>query len=113
MKKSYLWLFLFLLKSYSAISQHKNNKWTVVCGDCIAKKEKILFWQRWHPYAGIHISGDAEMYYIGPSLQAGIDYQPRKKIVLSAYFHHYLKHVDKNGDGGYYERGRFKTMTGA
>ncbi|MES1223712.1 MAG: hypothetical protein ABUT20_49915 [Bacteroidota bacterium] len=113
MKKNCLWLLLFLLQSAAAISQHKNTEWRVVCGDCIEKKEKIPFWQRWHPYAGIHISGDAEMYYIGPSLQAGIDYQPVKKMLLSAYFHHYLKQVDKREYGGIYEKGRFKTMTGA
>src|SRR6266705_1058700 len=101
MKKNYLWLFLFLLESTVAISQH--TEWRVVCGDCIEIKKKIPFWQRLHPYMGIHISGDAEMYYIGPSLQAGIDYQLRKKIVLSTYFHHYLKRVDKKEYGGNFE----------
>ncbi|HKB42737.1 MAG TPA: hypothetical protein VKC90_00020 [Chitinophagaceae bacterium] len=113
MKKNCLWLFLFLMESTVVISQHKNTEWKVVCGDCIELKKKIPFWQRLHPYAGIHISGDAEMYYIGPSFQAGIDYRLRKKIVLSTYFHYYMKRVNKKEYGGNFEKGRFKTATGA
>jgi hypothetical protein len=64
-----------------------------------------------HPYVGLHISGDAEMYYLGPSLQAGADLQLRKKLLLTSYVHYFKKKVDRTEADGSFERGKFKTVT--
>jgi hypothetical protein len=64
-----------------------------------------------HPYVGLHISGDAEMYYVGPSLQAGADLQLRKKLLLTSYIHYFKKKVTRTESGGSFENGKFKTVT--
>lgn len=28
---------------------------------------------KWHPYAGLYLSMDAQGFYVGPSLMAGVD----------------------------------------
>jgi hypothetical protein len=71
----------------------------------------LLFAQpRLHPYAGLHMSGDAEMYYIGPSLQLGADYQLKKRSLVTAYLHYFHKYIN-NSTSIYTEHGLFKTIT--
>ena len=112
MQKNFLWLLLFLLTGTVAFPQHREKEWTIICGDCSHTKVKDSLRQRWHPYAGIHVSGDAEMFYIGPSFQAGTDFLLKKRIVLSAYIHYFGKKVNNVGTGGFFENGKFKTITG-
>jgi hypothetical protein len=112
MQKNILWLLLFLLTGSAAFSQHKEKEWTIICGDCSHKKVKDTLRRRWHPYAGIHVSGDAAMVFIGPSFQAGVDFQLKRRVVLSAYLHYFHKKINNVWDGGGYENGRFKTITG-
>ena len=66
---------------------------------------------RLHPYLGLHISGDAEMYYVGPSLQAGADLHLKKRLLLTSYIHFFKKKVNRTEDGGSFENGKFKTVT--
>ena len=66
---------------------------------------------RLHPGVGIHISGDAQMYYIGPSFQLGADYYLKKRILLCGYLHSFSKWVDKTYPDNSFEKGRFKTTT--
>ncbi|MFI5186994.1 MAG: hypothetical protein ACHQF0_09735 [Chitinophagales bacterium] len=62
------------------------------------------------PYAGIHISGDAEMFYIGPSFQIGGDFQLKRRLLLSSYFQFFKKRVYHPVP---FERGSFQTETAA
>ena len=64
------------------------------------------------PYLGIHASGDAEMYYLGPSFQVGSDYRFTERWGLSAYVHSYRNRVDEEDDY-HYEKGKFNCFTGA
>lgn len=97
---------LFFFLSSSAFSQNKQHP-----ADTLTKSKSIGK-SRWHPYIGLHISGDAEMFYIGPSLQAGTDFQLKKRLVLSGYVHYFSKKIDNAKSGGFFEHGRFKTITG-
>ena len=68
---------------------------------------------KWHPYLGLHVSMDAEGYYVGPSAQIGINYQLKKRFVLSSYFHYFPKRVDKRYRDGSFEHGRYRSMIAA
>jgi len=71
----------------------------------------VLSQLRLNPYVGLHISGDAEMYYIGPSLQIGADLQLKKRLLLTSYIHFFQKKVNRTEPGGLFENGSFKTIT--
>jgi len=112
MKKTTILLFVFTLNCNKAFTQVHEDTIKVYCEkDC--PKKHVTYKPSLHPFAGIHISGDAEMYYIGPSFQAGVDFQFRPKIILSAYFQYFNKKTDKVEFGGDFEHGRFRTLTGA
>ena len=52
------------------------------------------------------------MFYVGPSFQAGADYQIKKRIVLSGYIHYFTKKVIGAEYPGIFWKGKFKTFTG-
>lgn len=79
-------------------------------GDSLLMVQREL--SRWHPYAGLHLSSDAEMYYLGPSFQAGVDVNLAKKLALSAYLHYFYVGVN-DSDNGLDQKGRTRTFTGA
>lgn len=112
MQKGLLWLLLFQLSNSAAFPQKKEIEWVMLCGECSQKRVKEVISHRWQPYAGIHVSGDAEMYYVGPSFQAGMDYFLKKRILVSAYIHYFSKKVNNVSTGGFFENGKFKTITG-
>lgn len=68
---------------------------------------------RWHPYGGLHLSSDAELYYGGPSFQAGVDYNLSRRFALSAYIHYFHASADKRDTTGTDEKGRLITFTSA
>ena len=112
MQKNISWLLLFFLTGSSAFSQHKEKEWAIICGDCSYTKVKDTTRHRWHPYVGIHVSGDAEMFYVGPSFQAGTDFMLTKRVLLSTYIHYFGKKVNNAGANGFFENGKFKTIPG-
>jgi hypothetical protein len=69
--------------------------------------------KRWSPYAGIHISGDAEMFYVGPSFQLGVDYRLNRILGLSSYVHYFGRNIDQTNDDGTFQKGNFRMFTGA
>jgi len=71
----------------------------------------VLSQVKLHPYVGLHISGDAEMYYIGPSFQAGADLYLKKRLLLTSYLHFFKKKINRTEGGGSFENGKFKTVT--
>ena len=113
MKRNILFLVFLLFTCTDVFSQHQQDTINIVCGYSCNTKEHNVYKPTWHPYAGIHISGDAEMFYIGPSFQAGVDYQLKKRIVLSGYLHYFTKRVNTIEYGGIFRNGKFKTFTGA
>jgi hypothetical protein len=114
MNKKELVMGLLFFISLPGFSQLLTDKWKITCGDCNSPKATISFWQRWYPFAGIHFSGDAEMFYIGPSIMAGTDFRLRKLLFLSTYFHYFNKIVNHKEDySGFFEKGRFRTLSGA
>lgn len=113
MKKNVLFLLLLLLTNKVVFSQQQQDTRKKVCGCMTIKKTRNIYTANWHPYLGIHITGDAEMFYIGPSFQAGVDYQVKERIVLSSYIHYFSKKVTNTEYGGFSEKGKFKTITGA
>lgn len=68
---------------------------------------------RWHPYGGLHLSSDAELYYLGPSFQVGLDYNLTPRLALSTYIHYFYTGVNNTDNTGLTEIGRFKTFTSA
>ncbi|MGY2131970.1 hypothetical protein ACW9KT_07065 [Hymenobacter sp. HD11105] len=72
----------------------------------------VIAQQKWRPYAGIHASGDAEMYYLGPSFQLGTDYYFNDRLGLTGYVHSYRRGIT-NTDPADYEKGHFHCLTGA
>lgn len=112
-QKNVFYLLLFLLSGYIVFPQRKEKEWRIICDDCSPKKVKDTIRNRWHPYAGIHVSGDAAMVFIGPSFLAGVDFQLKKRVVLSVYLQYFRKKIKNTWDGGGFENGRFKTITGA
>ncbi len=67
----------------------------------------------WHPYGGLHLSSDAEMYYLGPSFQAGVDFSLTRHLALSAYIHYFHTSVNNRETTGFDEKGKFRTFTSA
>jgi hypothetical protein len=104
-----LWLLLFLFTTTVVFSQPNKDIDTAN----ISSKIKIISTSRWHPYIGIHLSADAEMFYLGPSFQIGTDFQLKRKILLTSYFHYYSKKIKNNYNNSFSENGKFKTFTGA
>jgi hypothetical protein len=66
---------------------------------------------KWHPYGGLHISSDAELYYAGPSFEAGFDANLTRRLLFSTYIHYYHGKVDNTDNTGVSSLGRFKTFT--
>ena len=104
-----LWLLLFLFTTTVVFSQQNKEIDTAN----ISSKIKIINTGRWHPFIGIHVSADAEMFYIGPSFQIGTDFQLKKRIILTSYFHYFSKKINNNYNNSFSEKGNFKTVTGA
>ena len=71
-----LWLLLFFFTTTVVFSQQNKEIDTAN----ISSKIKIINTGRWHPFIGIHVSADAEMFYIGPSFQIGTDFQLKKEL---------------------------------
>src|SRR6185312_3113836 len=67
---------------------------------------------RIHPYAGLHLSSDAEMYYLGPSFQAGVDINLTQKLAVTSYLHYFYVGVN-NVENRLIQKGRMRTFTGA
>lgn len=44
---------------------------------------------RLHPFAGLHVAGDAALDHIGPSPQLGIDYRFSSRLTLSNYVQYF------------------------
>jgi hypothetical protein len=91
---------------------NKNHSSSLSIADSTGHKKKIIN-NRWQPYIGLHVSGDAGMYYIGPSFQAGTDFYLKKKLLLSAYFHYFRDELHTSDVNGFFEDGKYRTMTGA
>ncbi|UYZ59558.1 hypothetical protein [Hymenobacter latericus] len=62
------------------------------------------------PYAGLHASGDAQMYYLGPSGQLGADYRFNHVLGATAYVHYFRRKIDR-ASGASFEDGRFDCRT--
>jgi len=77
-----------------------------------ASAQPVCAQQRWHPYVGLHASGDAALYYLGPSLQVGTDYHFNGRIGLTGYLHSYRRSLTRT-DPMHYEKGHFHSLTGA
>ena len=67
---------------------------------------------RWHLYGGLHLSSDAEMYYLGPSFQAGAEVNVTHHLEFSSYFHYFYTGVNDKIDG-LIQKGRLRTFTWA
>ena len=53
---------------------------------------------KWSKYIGVYFTGDAEMYYTGPSIVIGSDFQLSKDISIGFYGQYFEKDF---GDHGY------------
>ncbi len=93
----------FIFISLPVFSQSKHNRTDTIRID---RQHKL------QPYIGLHISGDAEMFYIGPSFQLGTDYRLKKKLFLSGYIHYFTRRVN-NTYVDFHEDGRIKILTAA
>ena len=65
---------------------------------------------RVHPYAGLHVSGDADLYYVGPSWQLGADYVLKERSLLTSYLHYFHKNYN-NSTSIYKEQGILNSLT--
>lgn len=69
--------------------------------------------RRLRPYLGLHASGDAEMFYLGPSAQLGADYRLTSHLGLGGYLHYFRRRIDRDFGNYQTEQGRFDCLTGA
>jgi hypothetical protein len=69
---------------------------------------------RLHYYGGLHLTSDAEMYYLAPSFQAGVEFNLKRRLALSAYIHYFYSTVNNAGNSNpANEIGRYRTFTSA
>jgi hypothetical protein len=68
---------------------------------------------KWQPYLGLHASGDAELFYLGPSFQVGTDFVISKKSALTSYLHFFPKKVNNSYTDGSFEKGKYRSLTAA
>ncbi len=98
-----------LMQPLSTCGQSKFSEWK-------NKQDSLVIVQRhsshWHPYGGLHLSSDAEMYYLGPSFQAGLDVNLARQFAFSTYFHYFYVGVN-NRTNGMVQKGRMRTFTWA
>ncbi|MCU0335995.1 MAG: hypothetical protein MUF62_13305 [Chitinophagaceae bacterium] len=55
---------------------------------------------RWHPFAGLYVSGDAALAHIGPSPQVGVDYRFSSRLSLSTYAQYFGSTYRSTGSFG-------------
>lgn len=65
------------------------------------------------PYVGLHGSGDAQMYYLGPSGQIGADYRINSFCGLTSYVHYFRRRIDRTEANNQFEKASFDCLTGA
>jgi hypothetical protein len=68
---------------------------------------------KWQPYFGLHVSGDAELFYLGPSFQLGTDFVISKKSALTSYVHYFPKKVNNLYTDRSFEKGKHRSLTAA
>src|SRR6266542_6583742 len=66
---------------------------------------------RWYPYLGLHIAGDAELYYVGPSFQLGTDFRIKNNFFISGYLLYFPRNVDRTNSDGTFEKGNYRSTT--
>jgi hypothetical protein len=104
-------LFIFaIFQVVIAEAQSRPSKWRNTEDSLVIVQSHL---SRWHPYGGLHLSSDAEMYYLGPSFQAGIDVNLTQRLALSTYLHYFYVGVNNRDNTGLVEKGRMRTFTGA
>lgn len=92
------------------MAQSKKIKWKNAADSLVFAQNQ----QRWlHPCAGLHLSSDAELFYLGPSFQAGIDINITRRLVLSSYIQYFKASADNRESIGYTEKGRLSAFTSA
>ncbi|MEO8819513.1 MAG: hypothetical protein ABI374_01595 [Ginsengibacter sp.] len=96
-------------KPLNTRAQFIQKKWRSPEDSLVVVKSHL---SRWHPYGGLHLSSDAEMYYLGPSFEAGVDVNLKTHLALGAYIHYFFVGVN-NRDNGVIEKGRMRTFTTA
>ena len=100
-------IFFMIVQPFMVLSQSKAQTWK-------NKEDSLLVVHRnqscLHPYAGLHFSSDAEMYYLGPSFEAGSDITFTNHLALGTYFHYFYVGVNNRTDG-LIEKGRLRTFT--
>lgn len=103
--------FLALLTEAQAIKK-KTSVLTVMTLSDSSRKVQVPK-RKFRPYAGLHISGDAGMYYVGPSFQAGFDFYLRSRLLISLYGHYFTEQLQTSGPNGFFEKGKYRTLTSA
>ena len=73
----------------------------------------VVAQRHFRPYAGLHGSGDAELYYLGPSMQLGADYHFSNRLGLTAYGHYFRRRIDWESDDYEFTKAKFDCLTGA
>lgn len=104
-------LLLFtLIQPLVTQAQFKSSKWKNAEDSLLIVRKHL---SPFHPYVGLHLSSDAEMYYLGPSFQAGVDFNLKPRLALSTYIHYFYVGVNNRDNSGLIEKGRMRTFTSA
>jgi hypothetical protein len=104
---------LFIFAIFQVViteAQSRSSKWRNTEDSLVIVQSHL---SRWHPYGGLHLSSDAEMYYLGPSFQVGMDVNLARRIALSTYLHYFYVGVNNRDNAGLVEKGRMRTFTGS
>ena len=101
-------IFIMFMKPFISKAQYPHSKWKNAEDSLVLIKKHL---SRWHPYGGIHLTSDAELYYGGPSFQAGIDYNIKRNLSIGSYIHYFYGSVASVRSNGISEEGRFRTIT--
>ncbi len=103
-------LFFCAMQPFAIQAQIKSSKWKNAEDSLVIVRSHT---SQWHLYGGLHISSDAELYYAGPSFQVGVDFNFKRRLALSTYFHYFHVIAKESDNRGSYEAGRFRTFTSA
>jgi hypothetical protein len=103
-------LLITLAQPFVTHAQSFSSKWKNTEDSLVIVHRNL---SRWHPYGSLHLSSDAELYYLGPSFQVGLDFNLTPRLALGTYIHYFYTGVNNKDNTGLTEKGRFKTFTTA
>lgn len=104
-------VFISLIQPCRTQAQSHPSKYKKAEDSLVLAEQQL---SRLHYYGGLHLSSDAEMYYLAPSFQAGVEFNLKRRLVISAYIHYFYTTVNNAANSNPADEiGRYRTFTSA